>query len=63
MLKLYDKVIITSKNIIGTIVDVSKTNGKITYIIESDTKGKGPTAYGGIWSLYDCSENEIKPFE
>lgn len=60
MFNIYDKVLIKSRDIIGTIVDIRETNmGKII-TVESDRKGKVADAYGGIWPLIDCNEDELK---
>lgn len=59
MLKLYDKVVITAKNISGIIVDITERESEKVYTVESDIAGKAPDAYGGIWPLYDCRADEI----
>lgn len=59
MFELYEKVIIKSNMVIGTIIDKSDINGKTTYVVESDTKGAS-NGYGGEWKLFDCGEDEIE---
>lgn len=59
MFALYDKVLINKINIIGTIVDIYSTNEKTTFTVESDTKGYRSDGYGGVFPLFDCTENEI----
>lgn len=55
-----DKVRIIDKNLICTVVDVSTSDGKRVYIVESDVKGKRADGYGGIYPLFDCFENELE---
>ena len=59
MLKLYDRVVITEKNVTGIILDVMEQTGGKVYTVESDIKGKVSDAYGGIWPLYECRADEI----
>lgn len=59
MFELFDKVRIKSKDIIGTIVDVSTIGGFPKYVIESDVPDLSD-GYGGKWKLFDCTENEIE---
>ena len=59
MFELYEKVIIKSNLVIGTIIDKSDINGKTTYVVESDTKGT-LGGYGGEWKLFDCDDDEIE---
>ena len=60
MFDLFETVKIKSNGIVGTIVDKSVRNGKICYIIESDTyvnpSGK---PYGGDWPLFDCVDEDL----
>ena len=63
MFKLYEKVKIISKNLIGTIVDISEINGEKNYVVESDEKGKRADGYGGIYPLFDCRESEIEKID
>ncbi len=60
MFELYSKVIIKSKQLVGTVVDISTIGGENIYVVESDTKEKNHDGYGGVWALYDCRENEIE---
>ncbi|MCM1055548.1 MAG: hypothetical protein NC394_08505 [Bacteroides sp.] len=60
MIKLFEKVKIKSENLIGTVVDISNKNGKMVFIVESDTEGEIEGRSGGIFPLYDCSEDEIE---
>lgn len=59
-MKLNDTVRIKSENIIGTIVDVSKRNGKTYYIVESSIKGAVDGKDGGEWALYDCEKEDLE---
>lgn len=59
MIKLFEKVKIKSNNLIGTIVDIYKSNGKSIFIVESDTPDV-EGGYGGEWKLFDCFEEEIE---
>ena len=63
MFELFEKVRIISKDLIGTIVDISETDGKTEYVVESDVKGKRPDGFGGIYSLFDCTEEDIEKVE
>ena len=60
MFNLYDKVIIKSKNLPGTIVDIVKTGSKTVITVESDIKGKRKDGYGGYFPLFNCSEEDLK---
>lgn len=60
MFELYEKVRIKKNGYIGTIVDISESNGEKTYVVESDIKGKRDDGYGGDYPLYWCNENEIE---
>lgn len=59
MFGLYDNVIIKANGLHGTIVDISKINGKTTYVVESDVEYVHG-GYGDRWKLFDCSEAEIE---
>lgn len=59
-MKLYDTVRIISENIVGTIVDISKRNGKVYYTVESSVKGTVEGKDGGTWPLYDCEKEDIE---
>lgn len=63
MFELFEKVRIISKDLIGTIVDISETDGKTEYVVESDVKGKRLDGFGGIYSLFDCTEEDIEKVE
>ena len=60
MFELYEKARIKKNGLIGTIVDISESNGEKTYTVESDTKGKRDDGYGGDYPIYWCKENEIE---
>lgn len=49
MFNLYDKVIIKSKNLPGTIVDIVKTGSKTVITVESDIKGNAKTVMEEIF--------------
>lgn len=51
-----DKVLIKSRNLVGTIVHVMEYP-TVGYIVESDT----PNIDGELWKLFDCHETEIEP--
>lgn len=59
MFELYDHVRIKKNNLIGTIVDISESDGEKTFIVESDVKGRRNDGYGGDYPLYWCNEDEI----
>ena len=59
-MKLNDVVRIKSENITGTIVDVSKRNGKTFFVVESLVKGAVNGKDGGEWPLYDCEKDDIE---
>lgn len=59
MIKLFEKVKIKSKNLIGTIVDIRNSDGKTIFMVESDTPNV-EGGYGGEWKLFDCLEEEIE---
>ena len=61
--ELFEKVRIISKDLIGTIVDISETDGKTKYVVESDVKGKRLDGFGGIYPLFDCTEEDIEKVE
>lgn len=60
MFNLYDKVIIKSKNIPGTIIDIVKSETGKTITVESDIKGKREDGYGGDFPIFNCKENDLK---
>ena len=60
MFKLYDDVIIKDKHISGIIIDIIETQKGTVFTVESNNKGKREDGYGGIYPLFDCSENEIE---
>lgn len=60
MFNLYDKVIIKSKNIPGTIIDIVKSKTGKTITVESDIKGKREDGYGGDFPIFICKENDLK---
>lgn len=59
-MKLNDVVRIKSENITGTIVDISKRNGKTFFVVESLVKGTVNGKDGGEWPLYDCEKEDIE---
>lgn len=59
-MKLNDVVRIKSENITGTIVDISKRNGKTFFIVESLENGAVNGKDGGEWPLYDCEKEDIE---
>lgn len=60
MFDLFDKVVIKKNGVIGTIVDVSESDGRSIFIVESDEKGKRNDGYGGIFPLFDCTIDDIE---
>lgn len=61
--ELYEKVRITAKDVIGTIIDFSKgEDGHVYCIVESDTPGytDDPDAYPGLYPMYYCLPSEIE---
>ncbi len=60
MFELYEHVRIKKNGIIGTIVDISKSDDETIYIVESDEKGKRDDGYGGDYPLYWCNDDEIE---
>lgn len=60
MINLFDKVRIKSENLIGTVVDIEKSDDKTIYCVESDTEGEIEGRAGGIFPLFDCLEEEIE---
>lgn len=59
MFNLFEKVKIKSKNLIGTIVDISNDANLIT--VESDTEYfNDPDGYGERWPLFNCEENDLE---
>ena len=63
MFALYDTVLIKSKNIPGTIIDIVTSDGKKTYTVESNVKGRRTDGYGGVWPLFCCAENELQSYK
>ena len=59
-MKLNDVVRIKSENITGTIVDISKRNGKTFFIVESLEKGGVNGKDVGEWPLYDCEKEDME---
>ena len=55
-MKLYD----TVENIIGTIVDISRRNGAVHYVVESLEKGTVKGRDGGCYPLFDCKKDDIE---
>lgn len=60
MINLFDKVMIKSENLIGTVVDIRYSDGKTIFTVESDVEGEIKGRDGGIFPLFDCLENEIE---
>lgn len=60
MFNLYDSVLIKTKNIPGTIVDILTSGNETVYTVESDKKGKSDDGFGGIWPLFDCKESDLQ---
>lgn len=60
MINLFDKVLIKSENLIGTVVDIRDSSGKTVFTVESDTEGEIDGRDGGIFPLFDCLESEIE---
>lgn len=60
MINLFDKVLIKSENLIGTVVDIRDGSGKTVFTVESDAEGEIDGRDGGIFPLFDCLENEIE---
>lgn len=60
MFNLYDKVLIKSKSVKGTIIDIMRNEHGVKITVESDTKGYREDAYGGIFPIFDCDENDLK---
>ena len=59
MFNLYDNVLIKTKNLIGTIVDIRKFGEDTIFTVESNIKGSRADGFGGIWPLFDCKEDEL----
>ena len=61
MLNEYDHVKIIKTGILGEVIDVYCSEGKMIYIVESDEKGV-PGGYGGenSWKLFHCYEEELE---
>lgn len=59
-MKLYDTVRIKKENIIGTIVDISRRNGAVHYVVESLEKGAVKGRDGGCYPLFDCKKDDIE---
>ncbi len=60
MFNLYDKVIIKSKNLPGTIVDIVTKGDEKMITVESDIKGRREDGYGGVFPLFDCEEKDLE---
>ena len=60
MFDLFDVVRIKSNGIVGTIIDKTILNNKARYIVENNTKGEIPGAYGGAWAEFDCSDDDLE---
>lgn len=60
MFRLYDNVVIKSKNISGIIVDIRETENRSVFTVESNVKGKREDGYGGTWPIFDCFENDLE---
>lgn len=61
MIKLYDKVKIKGKNIMGIIVDIALIDGKEIFTVEDDIENTGKD--GRDWPLYQCTKDEIELVE
>ncbi len=59
-MKLYDTVRIKKENITGTVVDISRRNGVIHYVVESSEKGPVKGRDGGCYPLFDCKKGDIE---
>ena len=55
----YEHVKIKSKGVTGIIVDKSRRNGTLWYVIEGDEPGERTDAYGDLWPLFDCTEDDL----
>ncbi len=60
MFSLYDKVLIKSKNVEGTIIDIVKNKNNTKITVESNVKGKHSDGYGGVFPIFDCVEEDLK---
>lgn len=63
MINEYDKVRIKETGVTGEVIDISETNGKKSYIVESDEKGVPGgwwEADPNSWSLFTCTEEELE---
>lgn len=62
-LKLFDKVFISDKDVVGTIVDIyTDIDNDIVYTVQSSKRGyvNDPDAYPGEFPLYHCSPPRLK---
>lgn len=59
-MKLYDTVRIKKENIIGTVIDISRRNGTVYYVVESSEKRSVKGKDGGCWPLFDCKTEDIE---
>ncbi len=59
-MKVDDTVRIKEKDIIGTIIDISRRNGVTYYVVESSVKGHVAGADGGEWPLFDCRKEDLE---
>lgn len=60
MFELYEKVRIVSRDLIGTIIDISENNGITDYVVESDKECPISGGYGDRFPLFDCTEESLK---
>ena len=59
-MKLNDDVWIKNENISGTIVDISRRNGKTYYAVEAAERDAAEGRDGGDWPLFDCKKEDIE---
>ncbi len=59
-MKLHDTVRIKKENVIGTIVDISRRNDTVYYVVESSEKGPVKGRDGGCYPLFDCKREDIE---
>ena len=59
-MKVDDTVRIKGKDIIGTVIDISRRNGTTYYVVESSVRRAVEGADGGEWPLFDCKAEELE---